>query len=125
MEVHFTFALRFHVHINVELFLHVSVHLCLFQLWLLCGGNYWVSDCISVMRNDSRAYHELRRSESKKAKLEELSSNISDRSKAKGTGKLSDSLPGDGSEVSGNYFIDIFAFFACLHSSLFLNSQLS
>ena len=37
----------------------------------------------------------------KKAKLEELSNNISDRSEAKGTGKLSDSLLSERSEVSG------------------------
>ena len=44
------------------------------------------------MRDVSRASHELRRSESKKAKLKELSSNISDRSEAKGTAILSDFL---------------------------------
>ena len=38
-----------------------------------------VYDCLSVMRDFSRASHELRRSESKKAKLEELSNNISER----------------------------------------------
>ena len=38
---------------------------------------------------------------SQKAKFEELSNNISDRSEAKGTGKLSDSLLSERSEVSG------------------------
>ena len=37
----------------------------------------------------------------KKAKLEELSNNISDRSEAQGTGILSDLLLGERSEVSG------------------------
>ena len=38
-----------------------------------------VYDCISVMRDVGRASHELRRSESKKAMLEERSNNISKR----------------------------------------------
>ena len=46
---------------------------------ILCGGKSRVNDCISVMRDVSRASLELRRSESKKAKLEELSNNISER----------------------------------------------
>ena len=53
-----------------------------------------------TMRDVSRASHELRRKESKKAKLEELSNNINDRSEAKGT-LLSDLLLGERSEVSG------------------------
>ena len=43
------------------------------------GGNSQVNDCISVMQDVSQASHDLRRSESKKAKLEELSNNISER----------------------------------------------
>ena len=62
------------------------------------------------MRDVSQASHELRRSESKKAKLEELSNYISDRSEAYGTGKLSDLLLGERSEVFGKsvvyYVID-------------------
>ena len=36
-------------------------------------------DCVSVMRDVIRASHELRRNESKNAKLEELINNISER----------------------------------------------
>ena len=39
-------------------FMHIS---SVFMWW-----EKWVSDCISVMRDISRAYHELRESESKK-----------------------------------------------------------
>ena len=46
---------------------------------ILGGGNSQVTDCISVMRDVNRASYELRRSDSKKAKLEELSNNISER----------------------------------------------
>ena len=53
------------------------------------------------MRDVSRAFHELRTSESKKAKLAELNNKISDRSGTKGTGILSDLLLGERSEVSG------------------------
>ena len=63
----------------------------------------------------SGASHKLRRSESKKAKLEELRNNISDRSEAYGTGILSDLLLGERSEVSGKsaiyYVIHIFSSF--------------
>ena len=55
------------------------MHLCSVRVWLLCGGKKWVSGCISVMRDVSRASYELRRSESKKAKLEELSNNKRER----------------------------------------------
>ena len=54
------------------------------------------------MRDVSRASHELRRSESKKAKLEELSNNISDRSEAKGAAILSDLLVRSRRRVTGN-----------------------
>ena len=49
----------------------------------------------------SRASHELRRSKSKKAKLEELSSNLSDRSEAQGTAILSDLLVRSRRRVTG------------------------
>ena len=51
----------------------------------------------------SRESHD--RSESKKAKFEEPSNNISDRSRAKGTGVLSDLPPSKRSEVSGKLAI--------------------
>ena len=56
---------------------------------------------LSFYARRSRASHELRRSESKKARFKELSNNISDRSEAYGTGILSDLLLGERSEVSG------------------------
>ena len=68
------FFFQFYVHINVELFIHVFIH-----LFNRADGFKRVFDCISVMRDVSRASHELRRSESKKAKLEKLSNNISER----------------------------------------------
>ena len=57
MLVHFSITSQFYVHVNVEFYIHVSLHSCLFQLWFLCGGK-------------------------EKAKLKELSNNISDRSEA-------------------------------------------
>ena len=48
------------------------------HLFTKADGFIRVYDCITVMRDISRASHELRRSESKKAKLEELSNNISE-----------------------------------------------
>ena len=77
MQVHFTIALQFYVYANVDFYIHLSLHSCLFQLWFLCGGK-------------------------EKAKLKELSNNISDRSEAQGTGIMSD-LPlvnGDVSEAN-------------------------
>ena len=53
------------------------------------------------MRDVSRASQELRRSESKNAKLEELSNNISDRSEAKGTAIFSDLLVRSRRRVTG------------------------
>ena len=38
VQVHFTVASQFYVHVNVELYMHAFMHLCLVQLWLLCGG---------------------------------------------------------------------------------------
>ena len=57
---------------------------------------------LSFYARRSRASYELRRSESKKAKLKELSNNISDRSEAQGTGIMSDLLlvNGDVSEAN-------------------------
>ena len=57
MQVYFTVASQFYVHVNVDFYIHLSLHSCLFQLWFLCGGK-------------------------EKAKLKELSNNISDRSEA-------------------------------------------
>ena len=57
MLVHFTVALQFYIYVNVDFYIHVSLHSCLFQLWFLCGGK-------------------------EKAKLKEPSNNISDRSEA-------------------------------------------
>ena len=33
VQVHFTIAVQFYAHVNAELYLHVSLHSCLFQLW--------------------------------------------------------------------------------------------
>ena len=49
------------------------------HLFKRADGFMWVSDCISVMRDVSRASHELRRSESKRRSSIELSNNISER----------------------------------------------
>ena len=57
MLVHFTIVEQFYVYVNVDFYIHVSLHSCLFQLRFLCGGK-------------------------EKAKLKELSNNISDRSEA-------------------------------------------
>ena len=74
MQVHFTIAVQFYVHVNGELYLHTLM--------------YW---------------------RKKKAKLKELSNNISDRSEAKGTGIMSDLLLGmakpDTSGKSALYYI--------------------
>ena len=32
------FSFQFYIHINVELFIHAFIHLCLVRLWFLCGG---------------------------------------------------------------------------------------
>ena len=84
MQVHFTIALQFYVYANVDFYIHLSLHSCLFQLWFLCDGK-------------------------EKAKLEELSNNISDRSEAQGTGIMSDLLLGmakpDTSGKSALYYI--------------------
>ena len=46
---------------------------------IFIGGNSQINDCTSVMRDISRASHDLRKSESKKAELEDLNNNISER----------------------------------------------
>ena len=32
------FSFQFNVHIDVEIFVHASMHLCLVRVWPLCGG---------------------------------------------------------------------------------------
>ena len=66
VQVQFTVASQIYVTVNVESFIHAFFHLFLFQLWLLCGGKYWVNDCISVIPDVSRASYELRRGESER-----------------------------------------------------------
>ena len=38
LQVYFTVASQLYVYVNVDFYIHVSLHSCLFQLWFLCGG---------------------------------------------------------------------------------------
>ena len=63
-QFHIIFGFLFHVHIKCGITytrFHASIQ----------KSRRFLCDCVSVMRDVSRASHELRRSESEKAKLEE------------------------------------------------------
>ena len=62
---------NFYVRVKVDLFVHAFI-----LLFNRADGFIRVYDCVFVMGDGSRVSHELRRSVSKKAKLEELSKNI-------------------------------------------------
>ena len=80
MQVHFTIASQFYVHVNVEFLYTRFLTFMLISTMVFIWWKIMVCDCISVMRDGVEHPTSFVEASQKKAKLNELSNNISDRS---------------------------------------------